>query len=98
MKAYPTTSIIVSVYKKTDDLAVVLTSLASQTVASFDVIISEDGESNEMKTFVAQYSGPLTIKHLTQQDNGWQKNKALNQAINEELNLVQKQASNLEKK
>lgn len=75
------TSVIISVYKNTEALAVVLEALAQQTVAPDEVIISEDGESKEMQAFLDTFSSPLNLVHTTQQDEGWRKNKALNNAI-----------------
>lgn len=76
-----TTALIISVYKNTKDLSVVLKSVEQQSVSGFKTIISEDGDSTEMTEFVKNYSGPLELIHLTQEDNGWQKNKALNNAV-----------------
>ena len=74
-------SVIVSVYDNTKFLKLVLDSLKIQSEKNFEIIISEDGQSEEMKTFVADYPFVNDFQHLTQKDNGWQKNKALNNAI-----------------
>ena len=74
-------SVIISVYDNTRLLKPVLDSLKQQTEKNFEIIISEDGQSEEMKTFVADYPFVNDFQHLTQKDNGWQKNKALNNAI-----------------
>lgn len=55
--------------------------LGFQTVKDFEIIISEDGDSAEMKSFVEGYRSGFEIKHLTQTDVGWRKNQALNNAI-----------------
>ncbi len=75
------TSLIISVYKNTKDLQVVLDDLAYQTILPDEVIVSEDGDSVEMRLFLGQYFSNLNIVHLAQPDFGWQKNKALNRAI-----------------
>ena len=75
------TALIISVYKNTADLAVVLKSVEQQSVSDFITVISEDGNSTEMADFVKNYSGKLDLIHLTQEDLGWQKNKALNNTI-----------------
>ena len=75
------TALIISVYKNTADLAVVLKSVEQQSVSDFMTVISEDGNSTEMADFVKNYSGKLDLIHLTQEDLGWQKNKALNNTI-----------------
>lgn len=74
-------SLIISVYKNTSFLKSVLDSLASQTEQRFEVIISEDGDSPEMREFVQQYPFMHSYQHLTREDKGWQKNSALNAAI-----------------
>jgi GT2 family glycosyltransferase len=74
-------SLIISVYKETRFLKAVLDSLPYQTERNFEVIISEDGEDAGMKSFVDSYPFVNDYKHLTQEDVGWRKNKALNRAI-----------------
>ncbi|MEQ9098794.1 MAG: glycosyltransferase [Imperialibacter sp.] len=74
-------SLIISVYKNTADLKVVLDCLSFQTDQGFEIIVSEDGESPEMKEFVANYPFNNDYQHLTQPDVGWRKNQALNNAI-----------------
>lgn len=74
-------ALIISVYKNIVDLDVVLKSVEEQSVSDFITVISEDGDSTIMADYVKHYSGKLAIKHLTQEDKGWQKNKALNNAI-----------------
>jgi len=76
-------SLIISVYKNVEDLRVVLDSLKFQTYKEYDIVISEDGDFDGMKQFLANYKNPTPnpITHLTQPDEGWRKNKALNNAI-----------------
>ena len=71
-------SIIISVYKDTQALKLILEGLEKQSLKAFEIIVSEDGESDEMKTFLSNYK---SIKHVYQKDEGWQKNKALNNAL-----------------
>ncbi|CAA6808522.1 MAG: Glycosyl transferase family 2 [uncultured Sulfurovum sp.] len=75
-----TISIIISVYKDVEALSLVINSLLHQTHLADEIIISEDGNSAEMKKYVNTLNEP-SIKHLSQIDNGWQKNQALNQSI-----------------
>ncbi|HEY8935310.1 MAG TPA: glycosyltransferase, partial [Cyclobacteriaceae bacterium] len=74
-------SLIISVYKNVNDLKVVLDALKDQTFKSFEIVVSEDGEYEPMKTFLSTYQHPNSILHLTQPDVGWRKNQALNNAI-----------------
>jgi GT2 family glycosyltransferase len=76
-------SYIVSVYKNTQALQLILFALAQQSELDFELIIAEDGENLEMKEFLAasipKYNFP--ILHLTQKDEGFLKCKMLNKAI-----------------
>lgn len=74
-------SLIISVYKNTSALKAVLDSLKEQTLKDFEIIVSEDGESTVMKDFLSNYPFEQAWQHLTQTDRGWQKNRALNRAI-----------------
>ncbi len=76
-----TVSLIISVYRNTADLHVIMEALKFQTYKDFEVVISEDGESAEMKEFISSCESPYDILHLIQKDEGWRKNKALNNAI-----------------
>ncbi len=62
-------------------MGAVLAGLRYQTRKPDEVIVSEDGDSQEMREFLAGYESNLTIVHLTQEDKGWRKNRALNRAI-----------------
>ncbi|MBN2765942.1 MAG: glycosyltransferase family 2 protein [Paludibacteraceae bacterium] len=79
--AKPKASLIVTVYKNTEFLKSVLNSTKYQTESDFEIIVTEDGDSTEMKSFIENYSFNHPYQHLTQPDEGWQKNKALNAAV-----------------
>jgi len=74
-------SVIISVYKDVSSLRTVLDGLGFQYYKDYQIIISEDGESDEMRNFLQVYSHENAIVHLTQPDVGWRKNQALNRAI-----------------
>ena len=73
-------TIIISVYKNTKALKLVLNSVINQSYKVDEIIISEDGQSSEMKEFISTLSIDNLI-HLTQEDLGWRKNIALNNSI-----------------
>ena len=75
-------SLIISVYKDTHFLEQIIRSLEMQTWRDFEVIISEDGDNAEMRKYVQHSSSSFPIQHITQEDLGWRKNRALNRAIN----------------
>src|SRR5690606_2967461 len=77
----PNVSLIISVYKNTVFLDAVLKSVEKQTFRDFEIIISEDGESEEMAQYISQLKSDFPLLHLTQADLGWRKNRALNRAI-----------------
>lgn len=74
-------SIIISVYDNITSLKAVLDSLKLQTEKKFEIIISEDGCHEKMRDFLQSYQFDHDYQHLTQEDIGWRKNKALNRAI-----------------
>ncbi len=74
-------SLIISAYKNVKDLEVILNELVYQSEQDFEIIISEDGDSEEMENFISNYISPYKISHLTHADCGWRKNKALNKAV-----------------
>ena len=76
-----TVALIVSVYKDIGSLKVILDALRFQTYTDFEIVISEDGNSAEMREFVSNYPFSNPVRHVTQPDEGWRKNKALNNAI-----------------
>ncbi len=79
---YPKSTIIISVYKDTEALGFILDSLANQTMLADEIIISEDGDSTEMRDFIAiQKNRFHKLVHLTQIDDGWRKNIAMNNSI-----------------
>lgn len=78
---FPSVSVIISVYDNTEFLKAVLDSLKLQTWKDFEIIISEDAQHAHMDAFIREYRFENPYKHLTQADEGWQKNKALNRAI-----------------
>jgi GT2 family glycosyltransferase len=79
---YPKSTFIISVYKDTEALSIILDSIANQTVLPDEIIISEDGESSEMHDFIATQKDRFhNLVHLTQEDDGWRKNIALNNSI-----------------
>lgn len=74
------TTIIISVYKNVKALDLVLDSILKQSTPVDEIIVSEDGKSQEMQAFIQTLKIPNLI-HLTQEDLGWRKNIALNNSI-----------------
>lgn len=84
-------SIIATVYKNVVALKFILDSLLNQTYKDFEVVIAEDDQSAEIKALLQEYED-LDILHVSQPDNGMQKNiiqnKALAQANGEYLIFI----------
>ena len=74
-------SLIIAIYNNIPFLKAILDSLQYQTEKDFEIIITEDGENSAIKEFIDQYSFQHPWQHLTQKDEGWRKNKAMNRAI-----------------
>ncbi len=74
-------SVIVPTYKDVQALELILDALKLQTYKNFEVIVAEDNDSEEVKSFLKNYSSDYKIKHFFHADDGYQKPKALNSAI-----------------
>lgn len=84
---FPASTLIISVYKDTEALGFILDSLEHQTILSDEIIVSEDGESSEMHDFIVTQKDRFpNLIHLTQEDDGWRKNIAMNNAIKASTN------------
>lgn len=73
-------TVIIAFYNKVRFLDLVLAGLSAQTFTNFEVIIADDGSTQEsvkaIKEIFKKYSFP--IKHLWQEDDGFRKNIMLN--------------------
>lgn len=77
-----TSSIIISVYSDSVALDIILKALQLQTKGDFEIIISEDGRNEKISKVTEKWRSVFkNIRHLTQDDNGFRKNIALNRAI-----------------
>jgi len=74
-------SLIIAIYNNIRFLDTVLDSLHYQTEKDFEIIIAEDGQNASVKEFINNYPFEQPWQHLTQKDEGWRKNQAMNQAI-----------------
>lgn len=79
----PALSLVIAVYKNIPALDLILRGLEQQSFRDFEVVIAEDNESLEMKNFIetTQKQSFFTLKHVSQPDKGFQKDKALNKAV-----------------
>ena len=79
----PECSLIISVFKKSSELKLIFYALQYQSFKNFEVIIADDGSGKDMENFITQIKNKFhfNIIYLTQEKNGFQKNKILNSAI-----------------
>jgi glycosyltransferase involved in cell wall biosynthesis len=79
----PLLTLVVAVYKNIAALHLILQSIENQSFKLFEVVIAEDNEGEDMKAFLenATHQYPFPITHISQPDNGFQKDKALNKAV-----------------
>ncbi|MBK7446673.1 MAG: glycosyltransferase [Ignavibacteria bacterium] len=77
------TSLVISVYDKSDELKLIFTALSVQSFTDFEIIIAEDGMNENMNKLINDWKSKklFPVKHLTQQDKGFRKNKILNESI-----------------
>ncbi|MDE7497093.1 MAG: glycosyltransferase [Muribaculaceae bacterium] len=83
-KKTPAVSVIIAVYNNFLWLRLILDALRMQTFKDFEVIICDDGSSQENVDSLYAYMQAhpeMTIIHSWHPDEGWRKNKALNQAV-----------------
>ena len=79
----PSISVIISTYNKPHFLEKVLTGYCFQTFNDFEIIIADDGSTNETKEMITKFEQfiPQKIYHVWHEDNGFRKCKILNAAI-----------------
>ena len=81
----PNISIIVSTYNSPEWLEKVIWGFSAQTYKEFELIIADDGSTNETANLIKelQQNVSFPIKHVWHEDNGFQKTIILNKAITE---------------
>ena len=77
------TSVIFSTYNSPDWMEKVLWGFFVQTERDFEIIIADDGSRDDTRGRIARLrsDSPLTIRHVWQPDEGFQKSRILNKAI-----------------
>lgn len=73
-------SVIIASYKDIPGLSLVIESLKLQSYSNFEVVIAEDGESEDMKKFVHSIKN-LEYIHTTHEDLGARKSRSQNNGI-----------------
>ncbi len=83
MENTPSISVIVSTYNAVDWLEKTLWGYQVQTTFDFEIIVADDGSGPETKSLLDKFSEdfPVPIIHIWQEDDGFQKTRILNKAI-----------------
>jgi glycosyltransferase involved in cell wall biosynthesis len=78
-----TTALLISTYNWPEALELVLKSLNHQTVKPSEVLIADDGSSDETKLLIEAFTkqSDILIKHIWHRDDGFRKSEILNKAI-----------------
>ena len=76
-------SLIIAFYNRPDYLALMFAGLERQTFADFEVIIADDGSHQQAVSQLHEIisNSPISVQHVWQEDQGFRKNRILNQAI-----------------
>lgn len=76
-----TVAVAVCTYNAPQALRLCLFSLTRQTRKPDEVIIADDGSTNETKKVIDEFTNSLPIKHVWQKDEGFRRAMALNRAF-----------------
>lgn len=76
-------SLIIPVYKNILFLNAILSRLHHQEYQKFEVIVAEDDHDEKMREYLSNMRENVTfkLKHVSQEDKGFRKNKIMNKAI-----------------
>ena len=76
-------SLIISTYNWHQALELVLVSVSKQTILPNEIVIADDGSTNETRDVVKKYQQKLKtpLKHIWQEDEGFRKSKILNKSF-----------------
>lgn len=76
-----TIGVIISTYNNPKWLAKTLFGYTRQTVAPVEIVVADDGSTDETRMLIDSYRDRLPIKHVWHEDRGFQKSEILNKAI-----------------
>jgi glycosyltransferase involved in cell wall biosynthesis len=81
--SHPYNAVIISTYNQSQWLELVLHGYTLQTIKDFEIIIADDGSDERTKVVIDRFCSQTEIDviHVWQEDDGFQKTKILNKAI-----------------
>lgn len=76
-------SVLIAVYKRADNLDLILKALTLQTDHQFEIVVCEDDQDPKVKKCITdwQKKSNLKIRHVSHQDDGFRKSKILNEGV-----------------
>jgi glycosyltransferase involved in cell wall biosynthesis len=74
-------SIIITTYNRPDTLEAVLKALNAQTEDGFEVLVADDGSTDETRTMLARFPARFHLQHVWQPDEGFRAARARNLGI-----------------
>jgi glycosyltransferase involved in cell wall biosynthesis len=76
-------AVIVTTYNRPDALGAVLTGYLDQDTRDFEVLVADDGSTDETRVLVENYArrAPFPIRHVWQEDRGFRAGAARNRAL-----------------
>ena len=78
-----TVSLIITTYNRPDALQKVLHSILTQTVLPQEILIADDGSTNETAQVITQFAkkSPIPVRHVWQEDDGFRLAQSRNRAL-----------------
>lgn len=79
----PQISVVISTYNALEWLKKVLWGYAEQTFKDFELVIADDGSTSDTADYIQNFAreSGLNIQHVWQEDDGFQKSRILNKAL-----------------
>jgi len=83
MRPFPTTSLIIATYNWPKALELSLLSLVKQVVMPTEIIVADDGSTDDTRKLIESFQKklPIPLKHIWQPDEGFQLGKIRNKAM-----------------
>ena len=80
---FASSSLIIATYNWKEALALVLTTVRSQTMLPGEVLVADDGSGDDTRELVAREAAtfPVSLRHCWQEDRGFRKGRILNEAM-----------------